>query len=65
MRRAGRRWAWRGEEHVLYEKKNLACVEVNPSETLLEAGFTSVVTNLGHFGTGNLELKDWLFIINA
>jgi predicted transport protein len=49
--------------------KNFACVEVhpksnkmlvyikgNPSEITLERGFTRDVTNIGHYGTGNIEL---------
>ncbi|WP_417783989.1 DUF5655 domain-containing protein [Terasakiella pusilla] len=54
--------------------KNFACVEVrnnldcvlihikvDPSTIDLEEGFTRDVSNKGHFGTGNLEirLKDW------
>lgn len=49
--------------------KNFACVEfrpttskillfvrVNPSTVTLEAGFTRDVSNIGHFGTGDLEI---------
>jgi predicted transport protein len=49
--------------------KNFACVEVHPQskklllyvkstidEVTLEPGFTRDVTNIGHFGTGNLEI---------
>jgi predicted transport protein len=49
--------------------KNFACVEIhpksnkllvyikgNPSEIALERGFTRDVTNIGHYGTGNIEL---------
>jgi predicted transport protein len=49
--------------------KNFACVEfrpttakilvfvkVDPSEVALEPGFTRDVSNVGHFGTGNLEI---------
>ena len=50
--------------------KNFACVEVHPktnsvliyikaniNEIELEEGFTRDVTNIGHFGTGNLEIR--------
>ena len=50
--------------------KNFACVEihtqtgqllvyvkVNPDEIELEAGFTRSVRNIGHFGTGDLEIR--------
>lgn len=49
--------------------KNFACVEVHPQskkllvyvktpldKVILEPGFTRDVTNIGHFGTGNLEI---------
>jgi predicted transport protein len=49
--------------------KNFACVEfrpstskilvfvkVDPSEVMLEPGFTRDVSNIGHFGTGDLEI---------
>jgi predicted transport protein len=49
--------------------KNFACVEIhpksnkllvyikgNPSEVAMERGFTCDVTNIGHYGTGNIEL---------
>jgi predicted transport protein len=50
--------------------KNFACVEVYPQTKVLtiflkvdpktvplEKGFTRDVTNIGHFGTGNLEVS--------
>lgn len=50
--------------------KNFACVEIHPksnlvviytkanlSEINLEDGFTRNVTNIGHYGTGNLEIR--------
>ncbi len=50
--------------------KNFACVEVhpqtaqllvflkiNPDEVTLEGGFTRDVRKLGHFGTGDLEVR--------
>ena len=50
--------------------KNFACVEIhpqtgqlliyvkiNPDEITLEAGFTRDVRNIGHFGTGSLEIR--------
>lgn len=50
--------------------KNFACVEIHPktnsvlvytkaniNEVELKDGFTRDVTNIGHFGTGNLEIK--------
>lgn len=50
--------------------KNFACVEIHPktnsvlvytkaniNEVELKVGFTRDVTNIGHFGTGNLEIK--------
>lgn len=50
--------------------KNFACVEIHPKtdsvlvytkanidEVELKDGFTRDVTNIGHFGTGNLEIK--------
>lgn len=49
--------------------KNFACVEIrpqtrkllvflkaDPAQTTLEPGFTRDVTNIGHAGTGNLEV---------
>ena len=49
--------------------KNFACVEfrpssskilvfvkVDPSEVMLEPGFTRDVSDIGHFGTGDLEI---------
>lgn len=49
--------------------KNFACVEahpqtgkillylkVNPDSVVLEAGFSRDVRNIGHFGTGDLEI---------
>lgn len=49
--------------------KNFACVEVhpqvgdllvyvkvNPDKTVLKKGFTRDVRNIGHFGTGDLEI---------
>lgn len=50
--------------------KNFACVEIHPKSDLvliytkanlsdinLEEGFTRDVTNIGHYGTGNLEIR--------
>jgi predicted transport protein len=50
--------------------KNFACVEVHPqsgqlllylkvdpTEVLLEEGFTRDVSKIGHFGTGDLEVR--------
>lgn len=50
--------------------KNFACVEIRPNagvilvylkldieKTILEKGFTRDVRNIGHFGTGNLEIS--------
>jgi predicted transport protein len=55
--------------YVAYKKtKNIICVEVrssnvlcylsiNPSSITLESGFSRDMSNIGHWGTGDLELK--------
>lgn len=35
----------------------LAYVKVHPGSVLLESGFTKDVTNIGHYGTGGLEIR--------
>lgn len=32
-------------------------LNINPDEVKLEEGFTRDVRNIGHFGTGNLEIR--------
>lgn len=57
--------------YIAFKKiRNFACVEIypksktilmylniNPDEVELEEGFTRDVRNIGHFGTGNLEIR--------
>ena len=35
----------------------LAYVKVDPSTVSLEPGFTKDMTNIGHYGTGDLEIR--------
>ena len=43
-------------EIQIHKKKLLVYLKVNPNEITLEMGFTRDVTNIGHFGTGDLEV---------
>ena len=59
------------KHYIAFKKiRNFACVEIypksksiliylniNPNEVTLKEGFTRDVTNIGHFGTGNLEIR--------
>jgi predicted transport protein len=59
------------QNYIAFKRiKNFACVEVYPQNKVvivylkvdpkgieLEEGFTRDVTNIGHFGTGNLEVR--------
>ena len=59
------------QDYIAYKRlKNFACVEVHPQSgtvlvylkvdperIVLEAGFTRDVTKIGHYGTGNLEVR--------
>jgi len=38
-------------------KSILIYLNINPNEVTLKEGFTRDVTNIGHFGTGNLEIR--------
>ena len=35
----------------------LAYVKVDPSSVVIEPGFTKDMTNIGHYGTGDLEIR--------
>lgn len=59
------------KHYIAFKKiRNFACVEIypksksiliylniNPNEVTLKEGFARDVTNIGHFGTGNLEIR--------
>ena len=40
----------------VHTQKVLVSVKVDPAEEVLEPGFTRDMRNIGHYGTGNLEI---------